>query len=70
MEQEYRLSFVGAIENEIRDHEEGYHWTVVHHSTLPKTYRPIKEIWSFKSKRKPDGEILKHKSRLFTYGGM
>ena len=28
--QEDRISFVDAIEKEIRDHEEGCHWTVVH----------------------------------------
>ena len=55
MKQEDRLSFVEAMEKKIRDHEEGGHWTVVHHSTLPNKSLPIKSIWSFNNKRKPHG---------------
>ena len=32
--------------------------------------RPIKVIWFFKRKRKPDGVLLKHKARLCAHGGM
>ena len=64
MKQEYRLSFMDAMEKEIHDHEEGGHWTVVHRNTIPQKSRPISSIWSFKRKRKPDGEVLKNKSRL------
>ena len=70
MRQEDKLSFVDAMEKEILDHEEGCHWSIVHRSTLPNTARPIKAIWSFKRKRKPDGELLKHKARLCAHGGM
>ena len=64
MKQEDRLSFVNAMEKEIRDHEEGFHWTIVNRNTIPNKDFPIKEFWSFKRKCKPYGEQLKHKSRL------
>ena len=70
MKQEDKMSFVAAMEKEIYDHENGKHWSVVHRSTLPNKTRPIKAIWSFKRKRKPDGEVLKHKARLCAHGGM
>ena len=70
MKQEDKMSFVAAMEKEIADHEAGNHWSVVHRDTLPNRARPIKAIWSFKRKRKPDGELLKHKARLCAHGGM
>ena len=70
MKQEDRISFVDAMEKEIHEHEEGGPWTVVHHNNLPNKSRPIKSIWSFKSRRKPDGELLKHKYRLCEHGVM
>ena len=70
MKQEDRLKFVEAMEKEINDHEKGNHWTVVHRNTLPPKAKPIKAIWSFKRKRKPDGKLLKHKARLCAQGGM
>ena len=45
MKQEDRLSFVNAMEKEIRDHEEGFHWTIVNRNTIPNKYFPIKEFW-------------------------
>ena len=70
MKQEDILSFVNATEKEIHEHEEGGHWTVVRRNILPNKARPIKSIWSFIRKRKPNGELLKHKSRLCAHGGM
>ena len=64
MKQEDRMKFVEAIEKEISDHEDGNHWSVVHRNTLPPKAKPIKAIWSFKRKGKPDGGFLKHKARL------
>ncbi len=46
------------------------HWTIVHHSTVPRTAKPIQAIWSFKRKQHPDGTLVKHKSRLCAHGGM
>ena len=70
MKQEDKMSFVDAMEKEILDHKNGEHWSIVHHNTLPNKARPIKAIWSFKRKRNPDGELLKHKARLCAHGGM
>ena len=70
MKQEDKLSFADAMEKEILDHEKGKHWSIVRRDTLPNNARPIKAIWSFKRKRKPDGELLKHKARLCAHGGM
>ena len=70
MKQEDKMSFVEAMEKEIFDHEAGSHWSVVHCNTLLNKAIQIKSMWSFKTKRKPDGEILKHKTRLCAHGGM
>ena len=70
MKQEDRMKFIEAIEKEISDHEDGNHWSVVHMNTLLPKAKPIKAIWSFKQKRKPDGELLKDKARLCAHGGM
>ena len=58
------------MEKEITDHEERGHWSIVHQDTLTNKTQPIKEIWSFNKKRKPDGELLKHKYQLRSHGGM
>ena len=70
MKQDDKLAFVDAIAKEISDHEKGGHWSIVHHDNLPNKAQHIKAIWSFKRKRKPDGKLLKHKSRLCAHGGM
>ena len=70
MKQEDRLSFVDAMEKGIHDNKEGGHWTVDHHNNLPQKAHPIKSIWSFKRKHKPDGQLLKHKARLCACGDM
>ena len=70
MKQDDKLDFVDAMEKEISDHKRGKRWSIVHRDTLPNRERPIKSIWSFKRKRKPDGELLKHKARLCAHGSM
>ena len=70
MKQDDRIDFVRAMEKEIEDHESRNHWTVVHRSTIPPRAKPIKAIWSFKRKRRPDGTLPKHKARLCAHGGM
>ena len=70
MKQEGRLSFMESMENEIHEHKEGGHWNAIHCNTIPNKYCPIKSIRLFKRKRKPDGEILKHKSRLCAHGSI
>ena len=58
------------MERDISDHEKGGHWSIFHCDTLPNKSRPIKAIWSFKQKRKPDGELITHKARFCAHGGM
>ena len=70
MKQDDKLAFVDAMEKETSSHENGGHWSIVHCDNLLNKARPIKAIWSFKRKRKPDGELLKHKDRLCAHGGM
>ena len=70
MKQEDKMSIIDAMEKEILDQENGEHWSIVHHNTLTNKARLIKSIWSFKLKRKPDGELLKHKARLCAHGIM
>ena len=70
MKQDEQIAFIDAMEKEISDHEKGGHWSIVHRDTLPNKARPIKAIWSFKRKQKPDGELLKHKARLCDHGGI
>ena len=70
MKQEDRLLFVDTMYKGIHDNEEGGHWTVDHCNNLPPKAHPIKSIWSFKRKHKPDGQLLKHKFRLCAHGGM
>ncbi len=55
MNQEDAHLFVEAMQKkEVADHELQDHWTIVPHSTVPKTAKPIHAIWSFKRKRRPD----------------
>ena len=70
MKEDDRMDFVAAMENEIRDHEERGHWTIVDKASLPSNAKPIKAIWSFKRKRRPDGSLLKRKARLCAHGSM
>ena len=60
-----------AMDKEIADFDQRGHWEVVHRSTLLhlKAYDIVKAIWSFKRKRRPTGELLKHKARLCAHGG-
>ena len=70
MKQDDKLELLDATEKEITIHENGGHWSIFHHDTLPNKARPIKFIWSFKRKRKLDGDLLKHKARLCAHSGM
>ena len=58
------------MEKKIENRESRNHWTVVHRSAIPQGAKTIKAIWSFKRKRRPDGALLKDKTRLCAHGGM
>ena len=63
-------SFVEAMTQEIEDHENRNHWTLLPRSAMAEGTKTIMSVWSFKRKRLPDGRILKHKARLCAHGGM
>ena len=61
--------FVNAMIKELADHTSHQHWVTVKRSAIGDA-KPIKAIWSFKRKRRPDGTVSKHKARLCAHGGM
>jgi hypothetical protein len=61
--------FVKAMIKELADHTSCQHWVTVKRSAIGDA-KPIKTIWSFKHKRRPDGTVSKHKARLCAHGGM
>ena len=68
--QDDKLAFLESMEKDITDHENGGYSSIFHCDTLPNKARPIKSIWSFKRKRKPDGELLKHQYCICAQGGI
>ena len=70
MQQADKDDFREAMIKEVRDHEQRGHWELVLRSDMPEGMKAIKSIWSFKRKRTPSGELLKHKARLCAHGGM
>lgn len=62
--------FITAMKKEIDDHTKRKHWTIVRRSELDHFPKVIPAIWSFKCKRKPDGEITSYNARLCAYGGL
>lgn len=70
MNQEDAVDFIRAIVKEVEDdHEFRNHWTMVPGSET-NGKKTILSIWSFKRKRSPSGELLKHKARLWEHGRM
>ena len=67
MKQNDKLDFVAAMEKEIEDHESRGHWHIVARSILPTNTKPIKAIWSFKRKWRPDGLSMKATGLLTKY---
>ena len=45
-------------------------WEIITKSSLPTSAHIIQLIWSFKRKRNPFGDLIKHKARLCVHGGM
>ena len=69
MQQDDAEQFLEAMIQEIDDHFQRKHWKLVPRSTIGNA-KPLKAIWSFKRKRRPDGSLLKHKARLCCHGRM
>ena len=63
--------FQKAMVKEVTDFDVRNHWELVPKSSIDKSkpHDIISAIWSFKRKRTPTGELIKHKARLCAHGG-
>ncbi len=63
--------FKEAMSKEVEDFNKRKHWRLVKKSSIDKSkpYDIVNAVWSFKRKRSPIGELLKHKARLCAHGG-
>ena len=63
--------FQKAMVKEVNDFDERGHWELIHKSQVDfnRPHDIISAIWSFKRKRTPAGELIKHKARLCAHGG-
>ena len=62
--------FIRAMEKEVKDLNDTGVWKLVKKTEMPKDAKLIRLIWSFKRKRNPLGQLIKHKARLCVHGGM
>ena len=65
-----KADFIKAMEKEVNDLNSTGVWKLVRKSEMPKDAKLIRLIWSFKRKRNPLGQLIKHKARLCVHGGM
>ena len=63
--------FEKAMAGEVADFNRRKHWKLVPASSMDRTkpYDIVNAVWSFKRKRTPAGELIKHKARLCAHGG-
>ena len=45
-------------------------WEIIPKSSLPTSAHIIRLLWSFKRKRNPFGELIKHSAHVFVHVGM
>ncbi len=69
VKQDDKEDLVMAMLKEVQDHESRMYWTFIHRSEMPPNAKTILSIWSFKRKRFPDGNLMKHKATLRAHGG-
>ena len=68
-------NFKEAMGKEVGDFNERKHWSLVPATILDELkakgikFDVIQAVWSFKRKRTPSGQLIKHKSRLCAHGG-
>jgi hypothetical protein len=62
-------SFITAMVKEADDLTKTGVWVLQRHSKI-SNHNLICAIWSFKCKRAPNRQIIKHKARLCAHGGM
>ncbi len=67
--------FRKAMDKEVNDFNTREHWKLVPATIIDELkskdtkFDIIQAVWSFKRKRTPSGELIKHKSRLCAHGG-
>ena len=67
--------FKEAMDKEVDDFTKREHWKLVPFTVVDELkakgikFDIIQSVWSFKRKRTPTGELIKHKSRLCAHGG-
>ena len=62
---QHKDKWLKAIDEELTSLEKNHTWVMVN---LPKDRKPIKSMWIFKLKRKPNGETERYKARLVVKG--
>ena len=70
MKADDRENFMKEMEKEIKDLTTEDVWEILPKSSLPTSAHIIQLIRSFKIKRNPFGELIKHKARLCVHGVM
>ena len=70
MKADNREDFMKKMGKEIKDLTTEDVWEILPKSSLPTSAHLIRMIRSFKGERNPSRELIKHKARLFLYGGM
>ena len=69
LQEKYFKEFCNAMLGEIQVHEKREHWTLMNKNDMPAGSKTIMEIYSFKRKHYPDGNLNKHKAILCARGG-
>ena len=70
MKADDREDFMTVMEKERKDLTTEDVWEIIPKSSLPTSAHIIQLLQSFKRKRKPFGELIKHKARVFEHAGM
>ena len=65
-----RKDFIAAMQKEVTALTNDNVWQLELKKNIPTQAKLIRLIWSFKRKRNPLGDLLKHKARLCVHGGM
>ena len=65
-----REDFMTAMEKEIKYLTTEDVWEIIPKSLLPTSAHIIRLLWSFRRKRNPFRELIKHKAHVFLHGGM
>ena len=65
-----KKEFIAAMQKEVEALTKDNVWRLEPKRNIPPHAKLIRLIWSFKRKRNPLGDLIKHKARLCVHGGM